>query len=298
MSSSLPSVLVTGATGSTGVEVVKALSSTNRFRVLAAVRDLAKAKDLERLPNVVPTLLTDDPHTVTAAFHGVHAAYLLAPPQTDPLFDTWLKAAKSSHVHHVVYHSAAGAGPVDSAPFDMAREHGEHEAKLKASGLHFTILQPTYFHQNLEKFHRPTITQYASFGGSAGDGRFSSVDLRDVGAFAAVVFTNPEAYEGKTVLLTGDVTSEPAIAAELTKAAGRPIQYTSWSPEEHRDKLKSWGMPDWLADNQLALDKLKREGMTASVDPELEKGLQRKPLTIHQYVHDNAELWKEPAVKV
>ena len=288
-SSSHPTVLVTGATGSTGTEVVQALSASGSFRVLAGVRDVNKAQALAALPNVSCVKLDGDAATATAAFKGVDAVYLLTAPK-QPLFEPWLQAAKAAGVRQVVYHSAAGSDP--SGPVGIGREHSEHEARLRSdSGLHWTVLQPTFFHQNLEKFQQQSITHYDMYGGSAADGKFTSVDLRDVAAAAVEIFKQPEQHSGKVYLLTGEVTSEQAIAAELSAVAGRPIQYVSWPVEEHRQKLREWGLPDWLEEDQLALDMVKREGWLSSLSPDLQQIIGRPAITIKQYVQDRAVLW-------
>ena len=174
-SSPLPTILVTGATGSTGLEVVTSLSNSGRFRVLAGVRDVTKAQQMatSQLPRVSVVHLDSDAASAASAFQGVTGVYLLTAPR-QPSFAVWLRAMKQAGVQHVIYHSAIGSEP--SSPMSMGVEHGQHEATLKAqTDLSWTIFQPTFFHQNLEKFDAPLIQQYDMFGGSADDGRFSSV---------------------------------------------------------------------------------------------------------------------------
>ena len=167
---SLPSILVTGATGSTGLEVVEALAKSGQFHVLAGVRDVAKARSIKalQLPGVSLVHLDSDAASAASAFRGVTGVYLLTAPR-QPSFDVWFDAIQKGGVKHVVYHSAIGAAP--SSPMSMGAEHGLHEEALKAqTQVGWTVFQPTFFHQNLDKFHAPLISQYSMYGGSADSG--------------------------------------------------------------------------------------------------------------------------------
>jgi len=191
-------------------------------------------------------------------------------------------------VQHVVYHSAIGASATTA--LEPGREHFQHEEQLKASGVKgWTIIQPTFFHQNIEKFHLTSIRQHSMFAGSAGDGRFASVDLRDVASAAVAILKHPELHKGKLYTLTGEVTSEPIIATYLTAVLGRPIQYVNWTPEEHRKQLKSFGLPDWLIEDNIVLDMIKREGWAATLLPDLETIVGRKGITVNEYIESIAD---------
>ena len=117
-------------------------------------------------------------------------------------------------------------------------------------------------------------------------------DLRDVAAASVAVFSSPSQHSSHTYVLTGDVTTEPIIAAHLTTTLGRPITYAQWSVDEHRAKMKEWGMPDWLAEDELTMNKWKREGAVGTLQPDLEDLLGRKPKTIQEYIEDKADLFK------
>jgi len=279
--SSLPSVLVTGATGSTGVEVLRSLSNSGKFRVVAGVRDVNKASQLASIKNVTVAQLDSDKPNTVSAFTGVQAVYLLTAMQ-QPAFSTWLDAIKAAGVKHVVYHSAIGAGP--AAPLAAGRDHFEHEEMLRNLGLQWTVIRPTFFHQNIEKFHLSTIQQHSMFAGSAADGRFSSVDLRDVADAALQLFVHPDKHSGKIYTLTGDVTTEPTIASYISDAVGRKVQYVSWTVDEQRKKLREFGVPEWLIEETVVLDTIKREGWAAELLPDLETILGKKGITVKDYI--------------
>ena len=72
-------ILVTGATGTIGSEVVKALASKPGVTVRIGVRSAAKAEKL-KAGNVVPVDFEfDKPETIAAAVKGVDRVFLLTP---------------------------------------------------------------------------------------------------------------------------------------------------------------------------------------------------------------------------
>src|SRR5262245_26038390 len=141
-------ILITGATGKSGQEIVKALLDHDMIpRVLA--RDPAKAAML--LGDDVEIARGDfsDPSSVEAAMEGVEKALLLSPP-SNQLVDIerdFIAVAKKSSVRHIVKLSAFGATP--DAPTGFTQWHGISEENLKSSGLTWTILRPPFFMQNL-----------------------------------------------------------------------------------------------------------------------------------------------------
>src|SRR5205085_2915855 len=103
-------ILITGATGTAGVEIVKALTAEGvKFRAL--VRNPAKAQSIAG-PNV--ELVQGDlgkPETLAAALVGVDHALLLSSPDQRQieLQGNFIEAAKRAGVQHLVKFSAMGA---------------------------------------------------------------------------------------------------------------------------------------------------------------------------------------------
>src|SRR5438270_502305 len=105
-------ILVTGATGQSGVPMVKALAKRGaKFKVL--VRDPAKAAGVRVKGAEVVTGDLGDVASLSNAFSGVTALLLNSGPGPEiaRLQSGALDAAKKSGVKHVVKFSAQGAGP-------------------------------------------------------------------------------------------------------------------------------------------------------------------------------------------
>src|SRR5260221_13087061 len=102
---SIPLILVTGATGTVGSEVVNLLAATGQ-RVRALVRDPKKA---ERFPKAVEVVLgnLEKPETLAPAFAGVDKAFVLsAGPMLPAMEGNAFAAAKKEGVGHNVKLSA------------------------------------------------------------------------------------------------------------------------------------------------------------------------------------------------
>src|SRR3954466_15153469 len=127
-------ILVTGATGTSGVEIVRALLAlAERPRVLA--RDPEKAANL--LGDDVEIARGDftDPASLEAAMEGVERALLLtvSAPTVVEHETNFIEAAKRAGVRHIVKFSVLLAD--EKSPMRFMRQHAEVEAKLKSSGV-------------------------------------------------------------------------------------------------------------------------------------------------------------------
>src|SRR5450759_6020073 len=116
-------ILVTGATGLNGSELVRRLSAKG-IPSRALVRNLAKAQPLASLPHV--EVVEGDmarPDSLTAAFRGVERAMLISSSDPTMLEVQWsfIDAARKAGVTHVV--KLSGIIPELDSPFRFARMH-------------------------------------------------------------------------------------------------------------------------------------------------------------------------------
>jgi uncharacterized protein YbjT (DUF2867 family) len=238
-------ILVIGATGTNGREVVQRLAREGK-QVRALVRNPAKADGL-RLPNVeLAQGDLDDPASLDRAFEGVSRAFVVT--AVDERSVGWFRnafdAAKRAGKPHVVKFSGMGAGTADSA---LLRQHGDTDEMLKGSGLPYTILRPNSFFQNM-LWSAGTIKGHGAFYLPMRDAWQSLVDVRDIAAVAVKVLTEP-GHEGQVYEITGpESLSYADVAATLTRVLGKPVRYVDVPPEAARESMLKAGMPQWNAD--------------------------------------------------
>ncbi|HVF43709.1 MAG TPA: SDR family oxidoreductase [Pyrinomonadaceae bacterium] len=287
-------ILITGATGTTGREVVAELQRLGATGVRALVRDPARASFIREAGFETVGGDFDRPETLDAALEGVETALLLTPPSphTYAYQRDFIESAKRAGLRRVVKVSAIGADA--AAPEGFGRWHGQAEEFLKASGLAWTILRPNFFMQNLLGQAHTVATQGAIYQ-PGGDARASLIDARDIAAVAARSLTD-EGHEGKTYTLTGpEALSYADAAAKISEATGRPVRYVALTPEQFREGALAQGLPEWLVSALERLNEFFASGDAAQVTHDVRNVGGREPKTFEEFARDHAAAFKAEA---
>jgi uncharacterized protein YbjT (DUF2867 family) len=277
-------ILITGASGNVGREVLKQIADTGQ-RVRAAFQSSNKVSGV---PAGVEVAIMDynQPQTVREALKDVDRVFLVGPVAAS-LAELEGKATdeiKRSGVRRIVKLSAMG--PRDVA---FTRQHAESEDYIRSSGVDFTFLRPNGFMQNMVMYNGAAIRAQSAFYGSQGEGQVSHIDLRDIAAVAVKTLTG-DTHLGKSYTLTGPEALTNARMAEILSATlGREIKYVDLDPEQMRQALLAAGTPEWSANGILELNGLYRRGGASTVSPDVEHVLGRKPISFEQYSRDYAE---------
>ena len=280
-------VLVTGATGNTGRELVRAL--------LARGASVRPASHGGGIPPGMPAgtqgarLDFRDQATFGPALEGCRAVFLLRPPpisDIDATLSPFIDAAAHGGVEQVVFLSVAGAGENRLVP------HHAVETKLKASSVGWTLLRPGFFAQNLQDAYRRDIVADDRLYVPAGRGAAAFVDLRDVAEVAAAALLDPAAHRHRAYTLTGPETATfDQVAATLTEVLGRTVRYVPATVIGYLRHLRRRELPWGQALVQTVLHVGLRFGQAARIDPTLEQLLGRPGRTVHDYIRDHAQLW-------
>jgi uncharacterized protein YbjT (DUF2867 family) len=292
-------ILVTGASGVNGTELVRKLSARG-VPVRALVRNPARAGSLSALPNV--EVVVGDlsrPETLAAPLRGVERAMLISSsePAMLEVQSTFIGAAKLAGVSHVV--KLSGIMPELDSPFRFARMHGEIERRLEASGIGFTHLRAGEF---MTAYFRqvPSIVAAGAFFLPMEDARIASIDVGDIAEVAAVVLTSA-GHEGKTYRLTGpEALSMAEVATKLSAATGKEIRYVNVRPDEHQAANLTRGMPTYLADALVELFTERRKGKEGQVYLDTQMILGRPATSFDAFAVRNAAVFRgdEPVPKV
>jgi uncharacterized protein YbjT (DUF2867 family) len=292
-------ILVTGATGLSGSELVRRLSAKG-IPSRALVRNLAKAQTLASLPNV--EIVEGDmarPDSLSEALRGVDRAMLIS--SSDPgmldVQSSFIAAARKAGVSHVV--KLSGIIPELDSPFRFARMHAEIEKRLEASGVAYTHLRagefmPSYFRQV------PSIVARGVLALSMGDARIASVDIGDIAEVATSVLTTP-GHEGKTYPLTGpEALTMAEVAEKLSLATGKAIRYVDVPPEEAKKARLAAGLPPYLAEGLDELFAERRKGKESTVWPTIEAVFGFQPTSFDEFASRNAAIFRgeQPSPRV
>jgi uncharacterized protein YbjT (DUF2867 family) len=286
-------ILITGAAGLSGSIIVREFARRG-IPVRALVRSAAKAHSLDALPGV--EVVEGDmsrPETLGRALEGVDRAVMISSsaPQMVETQCSFIDASRKAGVHHVVKFSGKESS-IDFNPsnFRFTRMHEEIERYLESSGLRWTHLRPSQFMQVYLR-ELPTIVTKSAIFLPMDNSKLSPVDIEDV-AKVAVELMSKGSHHGKSYEMTGpEALTMAEIAAQISQAIGRRVEYINVAPEEKRRALLAAGVPPERAD---ALDELfaeRRRCSESRVDLGTHEAFGVKPTTFAQFAERNAALF-------
>ena len=283
-------ILVTGATGNVGSQVVRELQARGA-PVRAFVRDASRARELfgERVELAVGDF--EDAGSIRAALDGVERVFLSSAdgPAKVAHETAVVDAAAAAGVRLIVKCSTLLAeigSPLP--PFDW---HGRITAHLRASGVPGVVLESCFYMTNL-LMAAESVREGGSIFAPAGEGRIAAIDPRDVGAVAAVVLAE-DGYETPTYQLTGpEALAYAQMAAALSSATGSDVVFVDVPDEVAREGLVAAGLPDWVVTHLGSLFPLVREGALAPTTDTVRKLTGRDPRSFADFAHDHAEAFR------
>jgi uncharacterized protein YbjT (DUF2867 family) len=289
------SILVTGATGNIGSEVVKELlSDAPDVSIKAAVHSSQNVKKVKSDARVkVIQIDYNEPETVREALNGVDKLFLLTPdvPNAADLASNVVIEAKKAGIKQIVKQSVMGAAL--EADVGTMRLHRQVEKFIEQSGIPFTFLRPNEFMQNFINFHSPSIKGNNAFYVPLEDAKVSLVDVRDIAGVAVKSLIDEDKHKNKTYLITGpEALSYHQVAEILSNTTGRKINYVNISDEEARAAMKEIGMSDWLINTVSELSEYFRKGKASEISPAVEEVTGNKPISFSQFAKDYAEAFR------
>ncbi|NEK37929.1 SDR family oxidoreductase [Rhizobium leguminosarum] len=255
-------ILVTGATGNVGRQVVEHLVKRGAH-VRALVRDPSKAE----FPAGVSVVQGDflDVDSLRNAISGVSTLFLLNAVVPDEFTQALiaLNVARSAGIERIVYLSVIHADVYVNVPH-FAGKFGV-ERMIEEMGFKATILRPAYFIQN-DLTVKDVITGYGAYPMPIGPKGLAMIDVRDIAEIAALELLRREQSAEPLALdrinLVGPETlTGTDIAAIWSDVLARPIHYGGDNTEGFEQNLKQF-MPAWMAyDMRLMGERFLTDGM-------------------------------------
>jgi NAD(P)H dehydrogenase (quinone) len=240
-------IVVTGATGHLGRLVVESLlKKVHAGQVAAVARNPDKAKDLATRGVEMRRGDYSKPETLRAALAGAEKLLLISASevgQRAAQHAAVVDAAKAAGVKLLVYTSILRA---ETSRIALAAEHKATEAAIRASGVPFVFLRNGWYLENYTENLAPAL-QHGAIVGTANGGRIAAAARADYAEAAVVVLTGSP--EKQVYELAGDHPFTMAeLAAEVSRQAGKPIEYRDLPPEQYRAVLTGAGLPGAIAD--------------------------------------------------
>jgi uncharacterized protein YbjT (DUF2867 family) len=263
-------ILVLGATGKTGRRVVSALDALG-----VDYRPVSRRTE-------IPFDWTDE-STWARALDGATAVYLvpLAMNLDDAEVAAFVPQAVAAGVRRIVLLSARGISPDDG-----------RERAVRASGVDWTILRPTWFSHNFsEDYFLPEILAGEVALPVGGDGAHPFIDAQDIADVAVAALTQDGhagvAYElsGPEALTFGDV------LARIGEVSGRSIRITEMPAADYTDMLVERGFGVAYAEVLSMSLTAMRDGHDAALSDGVPSVLGHDGRLFGDYVKEAAGIW-------
>lgn len=220
-------ILVTGATGQQGGAVARHLLNDG-WQVRAFVRDLnePRAQELVDAGAELAQGDLDDRESVDRAMDGIYGVYSF--PNMALGLDGEIRmgklvadAAKAAGVQHFVQGSVGGVERSSGVPHFESK--WQIETYVRDIGLPATFLRPAYFMDNINWKRAQILEGTLESIGMVADRPLQMIAVEDIGAFAAMIFADPESYIGQGVEIAGDELTEAQMAQALARVIDRPV---------------------------------------------------------------------------
>jgi uncharacterized protein YbjT (DUF2867 family) len=287
-------ILVTGATGIVGGEVVRQLHARGTPPI-ALVHSADKAPALESSCAEVRVADLRDEAAVRVAVSGVDRLFMLTPvtPDQVEIGLTLVRLATDAGVQRIVKLSFIGA---DREPgVLLSRWHREMERAIEDSGVPWTFVRPAGFMQMMAGFYGATIPAQGMFFMPCGGAAVCKVDTRDVAAVATSALLD-DGWEGQALTPTGpEALTYHQLAALMAEASERPVTYVDVPEEAARAGLEQMGVPEPMLSGFLELFAMEKAGGAALVTDHVERVTGKPPRSFADFARDYAAAWAPAA---
>jgi uncharacterized protein YbjT (DUF2867 family) len=269
-------ILVIGAAGSVGSEVVKNLQSQGY-----KVRSTTSKKAAATADQVYLNLATGE--GLKDAFEGVERAFFLSPAgyaDQYAIISPLIQESKRRGLKKVVLMTAMGANAVETTPFRRA------EVELEKSGLQYNIIRPNWFMQNFHTFWVHGIKTESKILLPVGDAKTSFIDARDISEVAAKLLVD-DSRNNKDFDLTGpDAITHAQVANLISEELGKRISFQDITPEAMRTSLLQAQLPADYTEMLLFILGILKAGHAAAINDNVQMILGHKPRNFATYIRD------------
>ena len=300
-------ILVTGATGNVGKAVMRQLLEAGQ-PVRAGVTNIEKAgaslapefeASLETGVLELVRLEFGDLGSYATCFAGVNACFLMRPPavsDTKRLMLPAIDVGVALGVRRWAFLSLQGAQSNPVVPHRAVEKH--LEGLGKSSALEYTFLRASFFMQNLSTTHREDIAKLGDIFIPAGNGKTAFIDVRDIAAVAVKALTSDKAdlerlglRNAGVELTSAEALTYAEVATIMTHVLGRTITYSNPSPIAFGLHLKKQRMPLAQILVMEALYAIAKFGLAGKLTGDVQRILERAPISLEQFVRDEAAAW-------
>jgi len=278
-------ILITGATGNIGSEVIRYLYKNDTSnRIIAGVRNIEKAKkvfaDYPKLEYVHFDF--EDSDTFDGALTDIDKVFLLRPPHIsdiDKYFKPLISRIKEKNVNEIVFLSVQGAEKSKVIP------HNKIERLISEHGLDYIFLRPSYFMQNLTTALIGDIKTKREIILPSGSAKFNWIDIDNIGEAGAILLDKFDDYKNQAFEITGlENESFAAVTSLINKAIENPIRFRNVNPFSFYRIKKSDGLEKGMIVVMLLLHLLPRFQNEPRISDFFEQLTSKKPTDLKTFI--------------
>lgn len=280
-------ILVTAATGHLGTATIDQLLSKNvpASQIAGLVRDEKKAEGLAAKGISLRKGDYHDAASLQTAFQGIDTLVFISSGNIHDRVAQHrnvVDAAKAAGVKNIIYTSVLKASA--NLKFTAGIDHYHTENFLKESGIAYTSFRNTFYIEVLPGLLGGAL-QNGQWYYAAGNGKANFAARADMAEAIANVAIAPAAHANKIYEIAGNRSyTFHEIADVLSKVTGKTIQYIPVSLDALKEGMKQAGVPEAYIPMYASIADGISIGELDSDDNALEKLLQRKPVTLEEYL--------------
>lgn len=282
-------ILITGATGNIGFEVIRFLyRNGTKNKIVAAVRNLDKARiTFKEFPQLEYVEFDFEiPDLAEKAMKDVDSVFLLRPPHLSDIeiFRPLVAKMKEKGISEVVFLSVQGAEKSKVIP------HNKIEKLIKDVGLNCIFLRPSYFMQNLTTTLIGDLRAKHQIILPAGDAKFNWVDIENIAEVASITLDNFEMYKNEAIEITGSENENfETVSKLLSKTLDKKIEFVNANPFRFYSIKKKEGIAKGMILVMIMLHFLPRFQKEPVISNYYEKLTGKKPTKLIEFIKREKE---------
>jgi NAD(P)H dehydrogenase (quinone) len=283
------SILVTGATGNFGKAAINSLlkKGVHPSNISAFVREGSSIAELTEKGIQVKLGDYEDYASLVNAFKNVNQLLLVSSSDVvnrSKQQENAVNAAVEAGVEHILYTSFFSNNPTETSPIAfVTSSHLETEKLIVDSGLSYTIFKNNLYVDILPMFFGDQVLENGIYL-PAGDTK-AAFTLREDMAEAAANILLQNQYENRVYQISNTSNVSMAEAAQyLSAITGKPVSYTSPTPEAYIETLSNAGVPVEYVGFMASFAQAIQQGEFFSTESDLEMLLGRAPISLKQYL--------------
>jgi len=285
MTQQMSNILITGATGNIGFEVIRFLTKIDSSnRIIAGVRNIEKARNVFKDFSDLDYTHFDfeDFDTFDNALNGIDKIFLLRPPNIsaiDKYFKPLISKIKEKNITRIVFLSVQGAEKSKVIP------HNKIERLINENGLDFIFLRPGYFMQNLTTTLINDIRIKRQIILPAGKAKFNWIDIENIGEAGAILLNKFADYKNQAIEITGLENENFEKVTELINhSINNPIKYKNVNPLRFFRIKKREGMVKGMIIVMILLHFLPRYQKEPQISDFYERLTGKKPTDLKTFI--------------